>query len=260
MEDAIARGCKKIIMGLGGSCTNDAGTGAAAALGVKFFNKNGDSFVPVGGTLCEIMHIDTSNLHKGLKEIELVTMCDIDNPMYGPNGAAAVFGPQKGADPTMVGELDYGLANLCSAIMSDIGCELATVPGGGAAGGMGAGMIAFFGAKLQMGIETVLEAVNFNQLIARADIILTGEGKIDGQSLRGKVVIGVARRAALQNCPVIAVVGGADYDVDAAYNEGVTAIFPINRLPQDLSVSRAHSSENLAFATDNIMRLLKSFS
>ena len=137
--------------------------------------------------------------------------------------------------------------------------DLSEVPGGGAAGAMGAGMIAFFGSRLQMGIETVLDTVGFDQTIGDADLILTGEGKIDGQSLRGKVVIGVARRAARQGKPVVAVVGGADYDVEPAYGEGVTAIFPINRLPQDFSVIRAHSRENLTFAMDNIVRMLKAF-
>ena len=134
---------------------------------------------------------------------------------------------------------------------------MADIPGAGAAGAMGAGMVAFFGSRLQMGIETVLDTVGFDESISDADYIFTGEGKIDSQSLRGKVVIGVARRAVKQNKPVIAIVGGADYDVDAAYGEGVTAIFPINRLPQDFSVLKEHSEENLAFTVENVLRAIK---
>lgn len=189
-------------------------------------------------------------------KVEIVTMCDIDNPMYGETGAAYIFGPQKGADPEMVKFLDQGLRHLSEVIKRDVGVDVADMPGAGAAGAMGAGMVAFFGSRLQMGIETVLDTVEFDKAIADADIIFTGEGKIDSQSLRGKVVIGVARRAAKQDKPVIAIVGGADYDVDAAYGEGVTAIFPINRLPQDFSVLKEHSEENLGFAVENVLRAL----
>lgn len=184
-------------------------------------------------------------------------MCDIDNPMYGKTGAAYIFGPQKGADPAMVESLDQGLRHLAEVIKRDVGVDVAEIPGAGAAGAMGAGMVAFFGSRLQMGIETVLDTVGFDEAIRDADVIFTGEGKIDSQSLRGKVVIGVARRAVKQAKPVIAIVGGADYDVDAAYGEGVTAIFPINRLPQDFSVLKEHSEENLAFTAENVLRTMR---
>lgn len=184
-------------------------------------------------------------------------MCDIDNPMYGPQGAAHIFGPQKGADAAMVEELDAGLRHLCAVMRRDLGVDVSGLPGAGAAGAMGAGMAAFFGSRLQMGIEAVLDAVDFDREIRDADVIFTGEGKLDSQSLRGKVVIGVARRASAQGKPVIAVVGGADYDVDAVYGEGVSAVFPINRLPQDFALLRGRSEENLAFAFDNILRALR---
>lgn len=253
---AAKRGCKKIIVGLGGSCTNDGGCGAAAAIGVKFFNKDGNEFIPVGGTLKDIAKIDLSKRSQVIEGIEIVTMCDINNPMYGINGAAYIFGPQKGADKKMVEDLDNGLRHLCSVIKNDLGFDLDEVPGAGAAGGMGAGMIAFFGSSLQMGIETVLDTVDFDQEIKDADLVFTGEGKIDTQSIRGKVVVGVARRAKKQNIPLIAVVGGADDGIDEAYELGVTSIFSINRLPEDFSVSRAKSKENLEATMDNIMRLL----
>lgn len=253
---AAKRGCKKIIVGLGGSCTNDGGCGAAAAIGVKFFNKDGNEFIPVGGTLKDIAKIDLSKRSQVIEGIEIVTMCDINNPMYGINGAAYIFGPQKGADKKMVEDLDNGLRHLCSVIKNDLGFDLDEVPGAGAAGGMGAGMIAFFGSSLQMGIETVLDTVDFDQEIKDADLVFTGEGKIDTQSIRGKVVVGVARRAKKQNIPLIAVVGGADDGIDEAYELGVTSIFSINRLPEDFSVSRAKSKENLEATMDNILRLM----
>ncbi len=255
--DAAQRGVKKIIVGLGGSATTDAGCGAAAAIGVRFLNEAGACFVPVGGTLKDVVRIDMADAAERLKGVEIVTMCDIDNPMYGLHGAAYVFGPQKGADPAMVKFLDDGLRHLGEVIKRDLGRDLTEVPGGGAAGAMGVGMVAFFGSSLQMGIETVLDTVDFDSIVAGADAVFTGEGKIDSQSLRGKVVIGVARRAKKQNVPVIAVVGGADLDVDDAYGEGVKAIFTINRLPQDLSISSAFSDVNLGFAMDNILRMMK---
>ena len=256
LADAARSGAKRLVIGLGGSATNDGGCGAAAAAGVKFYNAAGESFVPVGGTLKDIERIDMSMRDPAFDKVEIVTMCDIDNPMYGETGAAYIFGPQKGADPEMVKFLDQGLRHLSEVIKRDVGVDVADMPGAGAAGAMGAGMVAFFGSRLQMGVETVLDTVEFDKAIADADIIFTGEGKIDSQSLRGKVVIGVARRAAKQDKPVIAIVGGADYDVDAAYGEGVTAIFPINRLPQDFSVLKEHSEENLGFAVENVLRAL----
>jgi glycerate kinase len=228
-----------------------------AACGVKFFDKNGNSFVPTGGTLIDVAHIDISGLDKAFAGLEIVAMCDIDNPMYGTTGAAYIFGPQKGADEEMVKELAAGLRSLCEVIKKDLELDLSQTPGGGAAGAMGAGMVAFCGARLQMGIQTVLDTVGFDTLAAGADLVFTGEGKLDTQSLRGKVVIGVAQRAKKLGVPVVAVVGGADTGIDAAYDMGVSAVFTINRLPQDLSVSRSHSHENLAFAMDNILRLEK---
>lgn len=255
--DAAKRGVKKIIVGLGGSCTNDGGCGAAAAVGVHFFDREGRGFVPTGGTLAEIEKIDFSEKENCLDGIEIVTMCDIDNPMYGPAGASMIFGPQKGADETMVFELDAGIRHLSEMILKETGNDISLVPGTGAAGAMGAGMIAFFDSRLQMGIQTVLDTVKFERMIRDADYIFTGEGRLDGQSLRGKVVIGIAERAKRVGKKVIVVVGGVkDQEIDRAYEMGVTAVFPINRLPQDFSVSRYRSEENLAGTMENILRLL----
>ncbi len=256
MLAAARRGAKKLIIGLGGSATNDCGCGAAAAAGVSFFNAAGESFVPVGGTLCDVARIDVSGLDPALREAEIITMCDIDNPMYGENGAAYIFGPQKGADADMVRSLDAGLRHIAGVIERDVGVEVSALSGAGAAGAMGAGMVAFFSSRLQMGIETVLDTVRFEDVIRGADVVFTGEGKLDSQSLRGKVVIGVARRAKKLGVPVIAVVGGADRGAEAAFAEGVSAIFPTSRLPLDFERVREFSEENLAFTMDNILKLI----
>ncbi len=253
---AATRGCKKIILGLGGSCTNDGGCGAAAALGVIFRNENGKEFVPTGGTLKDIVQVDASRTDPLLKGIEIICMCDIDNPLYGESGAAFVFAPQKGADAGMVKLLDEGLINLASVIKNCLGIEAGGIPGGGAAGGMGAGMAALLGAKLRMGIQTVLDLVEFDTIIKGADMIFTGEGKIDGQSLRGKVVIGVARRAKMQKVPVTAVVGDVGNGIERAYEEGVTAIFSINNVAVPFEKAKLRCREDLTMTMDNIMRLI----
>ena len=258
MLAAAKRGVKKIIVGLGGSSTNDGGCGAAAAAGAKFYNKEGKEFIPTGETVIEIDCIDLEGMDASFKDIEIITMCDIDNPMYGPSGASYVFAPQKGADAKCVEELDKGIENLSRVIAKTIGKDISEMPGTGAAGAMGAGMVAFFNSKLQMGIQTVLDTVKFDEEITDADYIFTGEGKLDSQSLRGKVVMGIAKRAQRQEKKVIAVVGGADDEnIKEAYDMGVTAVFPINRLPQDFSVSRQYSAENLGYTVDNILRLMK---
>lgn len=255
--EAANHGATKIILGLGGSCTTDGGCGAAAACGVKFYDKTGNSFIPTGGTLSQIEHIDTSGLDPAIKTVDIVAMCDIENPMYGPEGAAYIFAPQKGATENEVRLLDEGLIHLANVIKQDLRADVATIPGTGAAGAMGAGMVAFFGAQLQMGIETVLDTVHFSKITKDADLVITGEGKLDSQSLRGKVVIGVAKRAQDAGIPVIALVGGVESDISDAYKKGVTAIFPINRLPEDFSISKEKSAENLAATAQDVLRLVK---
>lgn len=257
---AIQRGCKKIIMGLGGSSTNDAGAGAACALGVKFYNSSGEEFIPVGGTLKDITHIDISGVTQQIRKVEIITMCDIDNPMYGDTGAAAVFGPQKGATPAIVAELDEGLKHIANLINKELGKDVSEIPGSGAAGAMGAGMVAFFNSHLQMGIETVLDTVYFDKLLHDTDMVFTGEGKIDSQSIRGKVVIGVARRAKRSHVPLIAVVGDIGDDIESAYEEGVTAIFSINRVAVDFNIAKTRSKNDLALTMNNLLRFMKDLS
>jgi glycerate kinase len=254
---AARSGCKKIIVGLGGSCTNDGGCGAAAAVGVRFLDALGNAFVPTGKTLVDIDDIDNAHVNPILQDVEIITMCDIDNPMFGEKGAAYVFGPQKGADPEMVLRLDRGLRHLAMKIIEAYALDVSKLAGGGAAGAMGAGMVAFFKSHLKMGIETILDLIVFNQLIQDTDLIFTGEGKIDEQSLSGKVPIGVARRAKQANVPVIAVVGSIGKGFEEAYEQGITSIFSINSEAVDFAIAKTRSKENLALMMDNIMRSLK---
>ncbi|MDR2490200.1 MAG: glycerate kinase [Spirochaetaceae bacterium] len=254
IKAALDEGCTTVIMGLGGSATNDGGCGAAAALGVRFTGKDGTSFVPSGGTLRDIAAIDVSGLDKRLSGVELRTMCDIDNPLYGENGAAHIFAPQKGADAAMVARLDEGLCHLAGIVKTSLGLDLAAMPGAGAAGGMGFGMKVFLGSTLQMGIETVLDTVHFDALLDGADCVFTGEGKIDTQSLRGKVVIGIARRTKKAAVPLVAVVGDIGDNIEAAYDLGVSAIFSINRLAIDFSQARLRAKRDMALTMENIMR------
>ena len=254
---AASSGAKRLVVGLGGSATNDAGCGAAAACGVSFYDKDGKSFVPVGGTLDRIAKVDVSTLDERVKAIPITIMCDIDNPFYGPNGAAAVYGPQKGADEAMVKDLDQKMIHLAELVKGDLGIDLQAIPGSGAAGGMGGGMKAFFNAELQMGIDTVLEVTKFEEIAAGADVIFTGEGKIDGQSLRGKVVIGVARKAKAMGIPVIAVVGDIGDNIEAAYDEGVVGIFSTNRVAVPYKEARPRAESDMRLTMDNLLRFMK---
>ncbi len=249
-------GCTKAILGLGGSCTNDGGAGAAAALGAKFTRADGAAFVPTGGTLGEIATLDVSPVAQALQGMELTAMCDIDNPLYGEAGAAAVFAPQKGADAAMVARLDAGLRHLGQVAARCLGRDFSHLPGAGAAGGLGFGMAAFCGAQLRMGIDAVLDAVGFDSLLPGTDVVFTGEGKIDSQSARGKVVSGVAARCRKAGVPVVAVVGQIGQGFEEMYQQGLTAVFSINRAAQPFAESRFHAGENLALTMENIARLL----
>lgn len=237
IKDAVERGSKKIILGLGGSCTNDGGAGMADALGVRFYDGSGNTFRPVGGTLSEIERIDDTKAKALLTGVSVEAMCDIDNPLYGPNGAAYVFSPQKGADTKMVEQLDINLKCFAECVKRNLGIDISNLAGGGAAGGMGAGAYAFLNAKLRQGIDVILDIVNFEELINGCDLIFTGEGKLDSQSLGGKVIVGIARRAKPRQIPVIAVVGSISGDISKIYEEGVTAVYttaPEDRKPEEI--------------------------
>lgn len=255
--DAINSGAKKIILGLGGSATNDGGCGMAAALGVKFKDEQDQEFIPTSGTLSQIYKIDMNNIYSKIKDVEFISMCDVDNPLCGKLGASAVFAPQKGADEDMVKLLDEGLAHLAKIIKRDLHIEVKDIKGAGAAGGLGAGSIAFLQSKLTKGIDVILDTIKFDELVSKADIVFTGEGKFDSQSLHGKVVMGVANRSQKYKTPVIVVTGAIGENIQEAYNKGITAIFSINKEPMEFSKSALKSKENMILTMENILRLLK---
>lgn len=255
--DAINSGAKKIILGLGGSATNDGGCGMASALGVKFKDEQDQEFIPTGGTLSQIYKIDMNNIYPKIKDVEFISMCDVDNPLCGKLGASAVFAPQKGADEDMVKLLDEGLAHLAKIIKRDLHIEVKDIKGAGAAGGLGAGSIAFLQSKLTKGIDVILDTIKFDELVSKADIVFTGEGKFDSQSLHGKVVMGVANRSQKYKTPVIVVTGAIGENIQEAYNKGITAIFSINKEPMEFSKSALKSKENMILTMENILRLLK---
>ena len=245
MARALAQGAEKIILGLGGSATNDGGTGAAAALGAQFLDADGHSFLPTGGTLQNIARIDLSCMEPRLAGVPVQVMCDIDNPLYGPQGAAAVFAPQKGATPAQVQQLDAGLRHLSEIIQTDLGKDIALLPGAGAAGGMGGGAAAFWNARLLPGIEIMLDTIGFDSMLEGCSLVVTGEGRIDGQSVRGKVIAGIARRAKAKGVPVVALVGDIGLGAEEMYPLGVSAIFSINRVAVPYAQAKLRAEEDL---------------
>ncbi|MCK9286053.1 MAG: glycerate kinase [Sphaerochaetaceae bacterium] len=254
---AASNGSKRIIVGLGGSATNDGGVGAAAAVGIRFFDSKDKEFIPTGRTLSDIRRIDTSGKINILDDVEIITMCDIDNPLYGEHGAAYVYGPQKGADEQMVELLDKQLKVLSETIKEQLHLDVSDIPGAGAAGGMGSAMVAFFNSSLKMGIEVVLDTVSFDVLLENTDMVFTGEGKLDTSSLRGKVVIGIAKRTKKADVPLIAVVGDIGDDIDQAYQLGLSAVFSINRVAKDFKQVMKRAPKDLELTVDNIMRFLQ---
>lgn len=257
LRHAVEQGANHLVLGLGGSATNDGGCGAAAAMGVVFRNAAGETFTPVGETLCEIASIDCTEVKALLKGVTVEVMCDIDNPLCGDRGAAAVFGPQKGADAAMVRRLDDGLAYLAEIIQRDLGKSVADLPGAGAAGGFGGGAAAFFGAVLRPGIEVVLDLVHFDEQLNGCDLVLTGEGRMDGQSLGGKVPIGVSRRAKRQNVPVVAIVGVTGPGIEPVYGEGITAVFTTNREALPFETIRSRGEADYRRTLTDLMRYTK---
>lgn len=253
---AVDSGCRKILLGLGGSATNDGGCGCAAALGVGFLDADGQSFVPVGDTLGRIARIDTAKAEERLRSVELTVMCDVTNPLYGPTGAAYVFAPQKGADAEKVKSLDAGLRHFGDVIRSQYGLDVGAMPGAGAAGGMGAGCVALLGGTIQSGIDAVLDVTGFDRQLEGADLVITGEGRIDSQSADGKVVSGVARRTRAKGVPLIAIAGGIADSAGAVYDIGVSAMFSTDRAALPVDMLGARSPGDYEATLSDIMSLI----
>lgn len=253
---AINKGVSKIILALGGSSTNDCGTGMLSALGAKFYDINHQEFIPVGGTLNEIAQVNLNALEKTLKGIQIITMCDIDNPLYGNNGAAKIYAKQKGADQKMVENLERNVVHFASFCVQNKLCYEPNFAGAGAAGGMGFASKIFLHGEITMGIEVILDTVKFDKLLLDTSMVISGEGKIDAQSLSGKVVIGIAKRTKANNVPLVAVVGDIGEGAEKAYSKGVTAVFSINRVALPYKELRLRAKDDLYKTICDIMRLL----
>ena len=250
---ALDRGCQHIIIGIGGSATNDGGAGMLRALGVKLLDAQGQQIQPGGLGLKDLTHIDTAELDPRLRSVQIEVACDVDNPLFGPSGASHVFGPQKGASPHMVELLDNSLRNYAECIKSYLGVDVANMPGAGAAGGLGAGLMAFTGATLRSGIEIVSDLLELGRRINGSDLVITGEGRIDEQTERGKAILGVAQKAHKLKVPVIVMVGSIAGDPRVLRDYGVTAVYSIIPGPIDLSSAMTRAYELLFQSTVQVM-------
>ncbi len=259
IKAALDYGCRRIIIGIGGSATNDGGTGMAQALGVKLQDDKGEELGFGGLELLRLNHIDISSLDARIEETEIEVACDVNNPLTGPYGASHIYAPQKGADPQTARELDRSLKNLADAVFKDIGTKVEDEPGAGAAGGLGAGLMAFLGGKLVQGIELVMKEVGFQQKLEGCSLVITGEGELNAQSFYGKVPVGVARRAGEENIPVIVLAGGIPDDLKDVHCEGITSCFSIMNRPMSLEEALNKTAFLLEATAEEIARLLSAW-
>ena len=256
MHAALDTGCKKLIIGIGGSATNDGGAGMAQALGAKLLDTSGNQIGFGGGSLADIDKIDISGFDPRLSEVDVVVACDVSNTLTGKDGASYVYGPQKGATLDMAEVLDRNLAHFASIIKRDLDQSVADIPGAGAAGGLGAGLIAFAGAKLQAGIDIVLEVTDFANRIQGSDLVITGEGRLDYQTAFGKTPAGVAKIAQQHNIPVIAIAGSVTEDIDKLYAIGIDAVVDIFHEPMSLETAMVNASKLITIAAERAARLI----
>ncbi|MFC1957217.1 glycerate kinase [Chloroflexota bacterium] len=253
---ALDAGCRRLIIGIGGSATNDGGAGMAQALGAKLLDENGEELPWGGVALARLRRIDISRLDYRLADCEIITACDVTNPLCGEQGASRIYGPQKGATEEMCRQLDKALKNYAQVVKSDLGIDVVDIPGAGAAGGLGAGLVAFLGAKLVSGIEMVSEAVGLSAHLRGASLVFTGEGRMDSQTLFGKTVAGVTAKAKAFRVPVVAIVGELAGDSEQVYRHGVAAVLSIAPGPISLEQSMAGAERLIADAAERAMRLI----
>ena len=252
---ALGDGYRRIIVGLGGSATNDGGTGMASALGARFRDSAGDPLPPGGAALAGLAHVDTAALDPALSETTIIGATDVTNPLCGETGASAIFGPQKGATPETVAELDGCLANYARVVRRDLGIDVLHTPGSGAAGGLGAGLIAFTGAELRSGIDMVCDVLDFDRHAPGADFVITGEGRADRSTAFDKAPVGIARRARQFGVPTVLIAGSLGPGYDTVYDHGIDAILPIGEEPTDLASSLRRGAELLERAAERAIRL-----
>ncbi|EHT4940469.1 glycerate kinase [Vibrio vulnificus] len=252
IKAALDHGVKHIIVGIGGSATNDGGIGMAQALGIKLLDAQGNALGHGGGELAKLATIDCSQLDSRLAQVRLEVACDVDNPLCGTKGASAVFGPQKGATPEMVTILDENLAHYASIIKQQLGVDVRDMAGAGAAGGMGAALLGLLNAELRPGIEIVMDAVRLDEIVADADLVITGEGRIDSQTIHGKTPIGVARTAKKHGLPVIGIAGCLSADCGVVHEHGLDAVFAVVNRSVDLPTALAEAAENVELTARNV--------
>jgi glycerate kinase len=257
IRDAINMGCRKIILGIGGSATNDGGMGMAAALGVKFLDKDGNHLEMGGGFLDRLYKIDISGIIPLVGETEFVAACDVNNPLCGERGASRVFGPQKGASPQMVEILDKSLLHYADIIKKDLAMDVKDVPGAGAAGGLGAGLMVFCRAKLMKGMDIVLDTINIDDRIKEADIVITGEGRLDEQTAYGKVPVGIGLRAKKYDKPVFAVAGSIAKGAELVYQHGIDAAMSAIVAPMTIEEAIRESSRLIEEASERLFRIIR---
>ena len=263
IQVALERGCRKLIVGIGGSATVDGGAGMAQALGARLLDKDGNE-IPRGGGGVELLdRIDVSQLDARVyagrdarAPATTVVACDVDNPLVGPRGGPEVYGPQKGATPEMVKKLDRYLDRYADIIKRDLGADVKEAPGAGAAGGLGAGLMAFLNAELRSGIDIVIEASGLEQHLEGADLVITGEGMIDRQTIYGKTPIGVAKSAKKSGIPVIGIAGGIGDDASVVYENGIDALMSIVSYPMSLEIAMERAQDLVADAAERAIRFL----
>jgi glycerate kinase len=256
IKDAMDRGCRRILLGIGGSATNDGGAGMAEALGVEFTGRFGKLPARGGGSLGEVLRIRMEGLDQRIARTSFLVACDVNNPLTGPGGASAIYGPQKGADQAMVEKLDRNLAYFAGIIEDQLGKNISELPGAGAAGGLGAGMVAFLDATLMPGVPMIAEATGLEEKIQQADLVITGEGKMDAQTRFGKTPYGVAQLAKKHNKPVIGVAGTLEEDAGLLYQEGFDLLISIQEKPMELAESLADAGSLLERTGVRIARMI----
>ena len=252
---ALEEDFRQIIVGLGDSATTDGGSGMAQSLGIKLLDETGQPISAGGGGLLNLEHIDITRQHPMIKDCKITCACDVTNPLYGPEGAAYVYGPQKGASPEDIKQLDAGLRKLAEVIQRDIGKDISKIPGGGAAGGLAAGLVAFLDASLQSGIDIVCNAIGFEKHLKDTDLVLTGEGRIDGQTPRGKTICGIATRAKKAGVPVVAFAGELGEGYREAYECGINKVVGIMSESMDREYAMKNASELIRDAVSRTVRL-----
>jgi glycerate kinase len=257
IKAALDQGLRRIIVGLGGSATNDGGAGMAQALGVQFLDCEGHSLPPGGAALAGLARLDLSAIDSRLNEVEMLVACDVDNPLCGPSGASEVYGPQKGASPDVVAELDRALAHFAEIARQTTGRDVANLPGAGAAGGLGAGLRFFTSSEFRPGIELVLETVDFPRLLQGADLVVTGEGSTDAQTARGKAPVGIAALAEKYQVPVVCLSGSLGEGSEQVLSKGIDALMSITARPMPLEECLDSAALLVEEATTRLFRCLK---